>query len=128
MWVIVPVDPEAMPPYAALTGGLLMTWIVLRGIGTTILVPVIEELFFRDYLENKFQVEPTFGWSVVSVLGTTILFAALHDRWIEAFVAGVAFSLLRRYTGRITDAIAAHGTANGIVFLTALLLDRMEII
>ena len=60
---------------------------------------------------------------------TAALFAVLHDRWLEALVAGLLFSwLAARSGGRITDAILAHGIANGLIFAVALATGRFEII
>lgn len=53
-WVLIPYAPaDTTPPYGALTGTALAGWMLMRGLGTVLLVPVIEELFFRDYLENR---------------------------------------------------------------------------
>ncbi|SFR19251.1 exosortase E/protease, VPEID-CTERM system [Poseidonocella sedimentorum] len=125
-WVALPypVD-DPTPSYAGLTGLWLMGWMVLRAAGTILLVPVIEELFFRDYLDGKLR--PRVG-PVLAALVTAGLFAALHDRWIEAFAAGLALSWVMRRRGEVWDAIAAHALANAIVFAAALATGRMHII
>lgn len=134
MWVAIPVAPsDAAPPYGALAGGMVALWFVFRGIGTVILVPLVEELFFRDYLESRLRGAapdaPAPLWrTVLAILVTAALFAALHDRWAEAFVAGLAFSLLVRRSGRIADAIAAHAAANLIVFAVAVATGNLAII
>ena len=134
MWVAIPVAPsDAAPPYGALTGAMVALWFVFRGIGTVLLVPLVEELFFRDYLETRLRGAaidaPAPLWrNVLAIAVTAGLFAALHDRWAEAFVAGVVFSLLVRRTGRIADAIAAHGLANLIVFAVAAATGNLAII
>ena len=134
LWVAIPVAPsDAAPPYGALTGGMVALWFVFRGIGTVILVPLVEELFFRDYLESRLRGAapdaPAPLWrSILAMLVTAALFAALHDRWAEAFVAGLAFSLVLRRSGRIADAIAAHAMANLIVFAAAVATGNLAII
>lgn len=134
MWVAIPVAPsDAPPPYGALSGAMLAVWFVFRGIGTVILVPLVEELFFRDYLETRLRgaapaAHAPLWRSVVAMLVTAGLFAALHDRWAEAFLAGIVFSLLLRRTGRIADAIAAHAMANLIVFAVAVATGNLAII
>lgn len=62
-----------------------------------ILVPLVEEMFFRLYLESALRgsAPDRFAppWrSVLAALGTAALFAALHDRWAEAFAAGLILS------------------------------------
>lgn len=134
VWVLVPVDPSAAaPPYGTLTGAWMMLWFLFRGIGTILLVPLVEELFFRDYLESRIRgadlAMPAPIWrSVLAGMITAGLFAALHDRWIEAFFAGLVFSLVARWSGRISDAIVAHMVANAIVFLIAVVTGNLQII
>ena len=126
MWVLVPYNPaDVSPAHGGLTGSALLLWLLVRGIGTIVLVPIIEELFFRDYLENKLR---SFAGSIVAALITASLFAALHDRWIEAFLAGLLFSWVMRRRKRVFDAIAAHAVANAIVFAVALATGQMHII
>lgn len=134
LWVAIPVPlTEADPPYGALSGGLLIAWFLFRGIGTVILVPLVEELFFRDYLEGRLRgaaphaVAPLWR-TALAIAVSAALFAALHDRWAEALVAGLVFSLLVRRSGRIADAIAAHAMANLIVFAVAVATGNLAII
>ncbi|WP_308917515.1 exosortase E/protease, VPEID-CTERM system [Jannaschia sp. LMIT008] len=128
LWILVPVAPQGAAPYGALTGVLLIGWLIARGIGTTILVPLVEELFFREYMERRLQRRDTWPWVLLSIGATTALFAVLHGRWWEAAVAGLIFSLLRRHTGRISDAIVAHAIANGLIFAVAAWTGRFELI
>ena len=56
VWVIIPYNPtDYTPAYGELTGALVVGWMVMRGLGTIVLVPIIEELFFRDYLEGRLR-------------------------------------------------------------------------
>lgn len=126
MWVLIPVEPGPAP-YGALTGGLLVLWFVIRGLGTVLVVPLIEELFFRDYLEGRLRLGDGRGWTVLAALISAGLFAALHARWAEAFVAGLVFSALAR-RGRVTDAILAHAVANVIVYGIAVIGGNLSII
>lgn len=129
MWVLIPVaEPDTVPPYGALTGGLLVLWFVARGIGTIFLVPVIEELFFRGYLEQKFKLRDSLPWAIGAAVAVAGLFAVLHGRWAEAFVASLAFSYVMHRSGRVTDAILAHGVANAIVFAVAAATGQVHII
>ncbi len=118
-WVLIPVETAETPPYGALAGGALLLWYLFRGLGTIVFVPILEELFFRDYLESRLCLKPGLIWVVGAVLISASLFAALHDRWAEAFVAGLIFSAVARRRGNITDAILAHAIANAIVFAVA---------
>lgn len=133
VWALIPVAPASQPPYGDLAGAALIGWYLFRGLGTILLVPLVEELFFRDYLESRIRGaapdQPAPMWRVVlAALVTAALFAALHDRWAEAFAAGLAFSLVARRSGRIADAVAAHAVANAVVFAAAVLTGNLAII
>lgn len=132
-WVLIPVAPSDTPPFGALSGGLVVLWFLFRGIGTVLIVPLIEELFFRDYLESRLRgsglAESAPPWrSALAIAASAGLFALLHDRWAEAFAAGVIFSLVVRRSGRIEDAIGAHALANLVVFGTAVATGNLAII
>lgn len=127
LWVLIPVPAGGPAPYGVLTGTALAGWLVLRGLGTVVLVPLVEELFFRDYLESRLRLRPGLPWTIGAALVTAGLFAALHDRWAEAFVAGLVFSWVAR-RGRIPDAILAHAVANAVVYAVALSTGQMQII
>ena len=87
----------------------------------------------RDYPESRLRGEGPGSavplWrAVAAMLVTAVLFAALHDRWAEAFGAGLAFSLLARRSGQIADAVTAHALANLIVFDVAAVTGNLAII
>ncbi len=129
MWVLIPVaEPDSAPPYGTLSGASLALWFIARGIGTMFLVPVIEELFFRGYLEQKLKLQDGLVWSIGAAVVVAGFFALLHDRWVEASIASLAFSYVMYRSGRVTYAIWAHGVANAIVFVVALTTQQMHII
>jgi exosortase E/protease (VPEID-CTERM system) len=104
---------------------LAALWIVVRGIGTIVLVPVAEELAFRGYLYRRIlahdfhEVSPTtLSW--LALVLSSVLFGALHDRWLAGALAGVVFALVMVRRGRLGDAIVAHATANALIFAWAL--------
>lgn len=128
-WVLIPVAPSDEPaPYGQLTGALLIGWFIARGLGTIVLIPVIEESFFRGYLETRLRFGSSTLWFVVAAIASAILFAALHGRWAEAFVAGLLFSWVAWRRGNLTDAIISHGTANALIFATAVATENLAMI
>ena len=86
--------------------------------GTVLFVPVIEELFFRGYLQSRLDIG---GWpgKALAIVVPTAAFAALHGRYLEAGTAGVIFALLVMRRGRLADAIAAHAVANALIAAVA---------
>ncbi|MCF2906703.1 exosortase E/protease, VPEID-CTERM system [Octadecabacter sp. CECT 8868] len=128
-WILIPTTPsDDVAPYGTLTGVLLVAWFVFRGIGTILLVPLIEELFFRGYLEQRLRLGTSTAWVIVSATATALLFAALHGRWAEAFVAGLLFSWVAARRRNITDAIVAHAVANALIFAAAVATQNLSMI
>jgi exosortase E/protease (VPEID-CTERM system) len=119
-WVLSAAPPAPLSEgLAALSGAGLAAWAVLRVLGTVALVPVIEEMFFRGYVQARLD-RGTWPSRVLAVAVSAALFAALHGRWLEAGLAGVVFSLLYMRNGRLADAIAAHASANALIAAVAL--------
>lgn len=99
---------------ASLPAALLAGWIVLRLVGTVLLVPIVEELFFRGYVMARLD-RGGLGWRVAAVALSSAAFAALHGRIEAAFLAGLVFAAVMLRRGRVADAIAAHVAANATV-------------
>jgi exosortase E/protease (VPEID-CTERM system) len=119
-----PPGPEAAALAAALAGlggAAFALWAAVRLLGTVLLVPLAEELFFRGYLLTRLDGGPARRAAAIAI--SSALFALLHGRWIAAAAAGVVFALLALRRGRLADAIAAHVAANLVVALWALARD-----
>ncbi|SEO36569.1 hypothetical protein SAMN04490248_104129 [Salinihabitans flavidus] len=123
-WIVFQPPPSATDAALATTlnglGATVLTlWIISRLIGTMLLVPVVEELFFRGYLLGRLDTGGRTG-QIFAVVASSALFAVLHGRWIEAFVAGVILALIMIRRGRLGDAILAHVVANSLIAVWAL--------
>jgi len=84
-----PTDTALSDALSTLGGFAFVIWVISRVIGTSLLVPIIEELFFRGYVQASIDD----GRPVMRILAFAIssgLFAALHGRWVEAFLAGTS--------------------------------------
>ncbi len=93
-------------------------FIALRVLGAVVVVPVMEELFWRAFVmrwvenQNFAEVDPRrVGWKAVLV--SAALFGAEHHLWLAGILAGVAYALLYKRTGRLWPVIAAHAITNG---------------
>ena len=112
---------------------LAIAWLLVRGIGTIALVPIAEELAFRGFLDRRLigrdfhLIGPTaFSWLALVV--SSLLFGALHDRWLAGALAGAIFALVMLRSGRLGDAILAHATANALIFAWALAFRQWSLI
>jgi membrane protease YdiL (CAAX protease family) len=54
------------------------------------------------------------------LLVSSLLFGALHQRWLAGAAAGVVYALAQRRRGELADAVVAHGTTNGLLAAHAL--------
>lgn len=105
-------------------------WIICRLLGTVLLVPVIEELFFRAYVLERIAGGPAAApWRpLAGLVVSSLLFAALHDRWLAGVLAGVAFGLLYLRSRQPGGAVQAHMLANAIIAVVALATMNYELI
>ncbi|WP_210528177.1 exosortase E/protease, VPEID-CTERM system [Rubellimicrobium arenae] len=119
-WVATQVDGTSDPDLTrSLSQSAVLwqvTWVLSRLVGGAVLVPVVEELFFRGYLQDRMDVGGRLG-RVISVAGSSLLFAALHERWIVGFLAGVVFAMVKLRRDRVSDAILCHVVANSLIAL-----------
>ena len=106
-------------------GQLIWGLVAFRLIGAALVVPVMEELFWRSFLMRWID-QPTFEGqdprrvSLKAVVLSTFVFTLAHTQWLAAVVAGLAYALLYRHTGRLWTAVIAHGVTNALLGLWVL--------
>lgn len=114
-------ESNGFVPLAA-DGSLLWAHVIPRLIGAAVLVPVIEELFWRSFLMRwldnpKFlTVEPA-RIKLKALLISSVIFALEHNLWFAGLLAGLAYGWLYIRTGNLWYPIIAHATTNGILGL-----------
>jgi exosortase E/protease (VPEID-CTERM system) len=98
-----------------------LPWLACRTLGAVAIVPLAEELAFRGYLARRlmshdFWKVPLTQLSWPAVLISSLLFGALHQQqFIAGTAAGLAYALLARHRGRLTDAVLAHALTNALL-------------
>lgn len=105
--------------------------IALRLAGATLVVPVMEELFWRSFLMRWVQhpgferVDPqTVGPRAVVL--STFVFTLAHTLWLAAAIAGLAYAWLYRRSGKLWTAVIAHAVTNGLLGLWVIATGRWE--
>ncbi len=89
----------------------------IRLFGASVVVPVMEELFWRSFL-LRYLIAPTFRtvplgmFTPLSLVMTTAFFGFEHHLWLAGMLAGLAYTLLLYYTKRLWPCIIAHGVTN----------------
>src|SRR3990167_3682725 len=116
-WMQIGEPTDAFVPVDA-QGQLLWPQNVVRWLGAALLVPVMEELFWRSFLMRWLQA-PVFEGvdprrtGAKAVMLSTFVFMLAHPLWLAAIVAGLAYALLYRTTGKLWTAVVAHAVTNG---------------
>jgi CAAX prenyl protease-like protein len=117
-WMTLSVD--ATPAFVGLGADGRPDWplIAVRTLGAALLVPVMEELFWRSFLMRWVQ-SPVFEGVQPAAVGlravviSTFLFVLAHTLWLAAIVAGLAYALLYIRSGKLWLPVIAHAVTNG---------------
>ncbi len=95
--------------------------IVFRVIRAVLIVPIVEELFWRGWLmrwliKPEFETVPMGSYSAQAFWITAALFAAEHGSfWDVGLVAGAIYNWLMLRTRSLGDCILAHAITNGVL-------------
>ena len=116
-----------------LTPMMLSLWIAVRLTGTILVIPVAEELAFRGYLHRMLSARrfeeaapAMFTWRAFLI--SSILFGAVHERWLAGALAGAVFALALYRSGRIGGAIIAHVMANAVIAFWAVAAGQWSLL
>ncbi len=99
-------------------GSVMWALVSLRWVGATLLVPVMEELFWRSFLMRwieraQFETVDPQRAGMKAVVLSTFVFMLAHTLWLAAVVAGLVYAWLYIRTGKLWVAIVAHAVTNG---------------
>lgn len=94
--------------------------VALRIAGAALVVPVMEELFWRSFLMRWIERHDFLNLipaavGLKGVVVSVILFGVEHNLWLAGIVAGIAYSLLYMRTGSLWTAVLAHAVTNGLL-------------
>ncbi|MDB5330941.1 MAG: prenyl protease-related protein [Phycisphaerales bacterium] len=110
---------EANNPFAQIhSDGLRWTFIGIRWAGAFLLVPVMEELFWRDFLWRTIQAPNDFKLAAVgerdwtACLIVAVIFSAVHIQWMTAIVWGLMVGGLLMLTRSLGACILMHAVTN----------------
>ena len=123
---------KLLPNYPKMTSGVafnpyehfqspVVRWgfIGIRWAGAALLVPFMEELFWRDYLwrtliaPNDFKLAHVGEWDWKAFLIVAVAFGAgVHIEWLTAIVCGLIYGALLVLTRSLGACIIAHGVTN----------------
>jgi CAAX prenyl protease-like protein len=107
-------------------------FIAVRVLESAILVPVLEELFWRGWLMRwairpDFESVPVGQYTAVSFWGVALLFAAEHGPyWEVGLIAGVAYNWWLVRTRNLADCMLAHAVTNALLAGYVLVFDQWQ--
>lgn len=97
-------------------------WLLVacRVAGAALVVPLMEELFWRSFLQ-RWLAKADFldcrpaevGLKALAI--TSVLFGFEHNLWFAGIVAGLAYGLLYMRAGNLWSPIVAHAVTNGML-------------
>jgi len=111
-------DPSGFDPHAfGLGTGLTWAVIGVRLFGASVVVPVMEELFWRSFL-MRYLIEADFKrvavgtFSAFSFVVVAVAFGFEHHRWLVGIFAGIAYGALLVWRRDLFTCVLAHGVTN----------------
>ena len=94
--------------------------VAVRLAGAVLVVPLMEELFWRSFL-MRWITQPNFlavnpaqvGFKAFCI--TAVFFAVAHNLWLAGLLAGAVYNLLYMRSGTLWSPILAHAVTNALL-------------
>jgi CAAX prenyl protease-like protein len=104
--------------------GAALAWmfIVVRIVGSTLVVPPLEEVFYRSFVyrsivQPDFQSVPIGRFHALAFVATSAVFGFTHHEWLAGILCGFAYQGLVCWKKRLGDAMTAHAITNFLLGL-----------
>lgn len=104
-------------PYTYASGYGVFLLIAFRLIGASLVVPVMEELFWRSFalrflVNSDFRAVPLGKFSWYSFFFISLAFGFEHHRWLVGIIAGMIYAGLLYRSKNLFVPILSHGVTN----------------
>ena len=104
-------------PFLHVSRPLAIFFVAVRILGSSIVVPPIEEFFYRSFLYRYIQSANFMGVPLGkfiprSFVVTSIVFGFVHNQWLAGILCGAIYQWLAIRTGKLGESIVAHGITN----------------
>jgi uncharacterized protein len=109
-----------------------IAFMLLRSISSAILVPILEELFWRAWMmrwliDNDFLKVPLGKYVPSAFWITAVLFASEHGPyWEVGLAAGIVYNWWIVRTRNLADCILAHGVTNAVLCAYVLVTSQWQ--
>lgn len=96
-----------------------IAWLIIIGriLGSTLVVPPLEEMFYRSFV-YRYIIKPDFDsvplnrWHPGAFFVTSIIFGVVHREWLAGIFCGMAYQWLVLRKNRLGEAMTAHAITN----------------
>ena len=110
-------SPQGFNPTLLPGAGLQLFMTISRVAGAVLVVPLMEELFWRSFLmrymvDADFDRVPLGSFSWLSFLVTVLLFGLEHHFILAGMMAGAIYSIILYKSRSLTQCVLAHGVTN----------------
>jgi CAAX prenyl protease-like protein len=105
---------------------------LIRLAGACLIVPIMEELFWRAFImrwieQVEFRSLPpaAVGWR--GLLISSVLFGIEHNLWLAGILAGLAYGLLYQRSGNLRSPIIAHAVTNFLLGIWVIYTGKWQL-
>jgi len=79
----------------------------------------------RRLISPDFESLPPSNWTFASVIGSSVLFGAMHGgQWFAGILAGLLYAVAYVRKGRMGDAVMAHAVTNALIAVRVLMTNE----
>ena len=111
--------PKTWNPNEQFGDGSALAWLIIvtRMAGSTLIVPPLEEVFYRSFLyrciaRQEFLSVPLNQFLPLPFFATVAVFGFSHNEWLAGILCGAAYQWLVLRKNRLGDAMTAHAITN----------------
>lgn len=106
-------------PHEEFGHGTVLAWMIILGriLGSTLVVPPLEEMFYRSFvyryiIKADFTSVPLTQFQPVAFFVTCGLFGIVHREWLAGILCAMAYQWLVLRKGHLGEAMTAHAITN----------------
>lgn len=111
--------------------GINLPLMAIRMMGATLVVPLMEELFWRSFLLRWLESKDFTGVDPAriglrSCLAVTVLFGFEHNLWFAGMLAAMVYNFLYMHTKNLWLPIVSHAVTNGLLGIWVVVGNHWE--
>lgn len=130
-WLVAGADAVGVNPMQGLSDVESMLWLSTRIMGAALVVPIMEELFWRSYIMRRYDSQDFLSvnpekLSGFAYVGSACLFALEHNLWLAGLFAGLVFGELYKTYKNLWIPIFAHAVTNGVLGIWVVLTGNWQ--